>query len=259
MLTLWAGPQSRQRVYASDQAVLVAVPAGDFTMGSRADEPPVNTPLQYVGIFPDEFPQHKVTLDGFWIYKYAVTIAQYRRFCTETHRAMPPLPEWAKNDVPMVNVTWQDANDYAHWAGGMLPTEAQYEKAARGTDVRTFPWGSSDDTSFGGVDEHCITAGNGRSLGAQPVGSAPAGASPYGALDMTGNVWEWCGDWYRADYYQNAPAVNPTGPAAGSDRVIRGGSWFTTQAEDFRCAARGHIAPEQHNYFTGFRCVVLNP
>ncbi len=256
LLTVWSAKSTR-RMNVKDQAVLLEVPAGEFTMGSRHDDQPVNETPQYVGIFPNEFPQHKVALDAFWIYKYAVTVGQYRQFCAATNHPMPALPMWAKDYVPIINVTWQDAQDYARWAGAALPTEAQYEKAARGTDARLFPWGTPSRRDWS--EAHYISMGFRRSSGgALPVGSAPDGASPYGALDMVGNVWEWCADWYQADYYQNSPAQNPTGPATGSDRVIRGGSWFTMESEDFRCATRAHLAPEQHNYFTGFRCVVVN-
>ena len=257
LLTVWSATSNR-RVNAKDQAVLLEVPAGEFTMGSRHDDPPMNDTPQYVGIFPNEFPQHKVTLDTYWIYKYEVTVGQYRQFCAATNHPMPALPIWAKDYVPMINVTWQDARDYATWAGAVLPTEAQYEKAARGTDARIFPWGTPKERDWS--RDYYFKAGYDRSYnGAQPVGGTPDGVSPYGAQDMVGNVWEWCADWYQEDYYKNSPASNPTGPATGSDRVIRGGSWFTQESEDFRCATRAHIAPEQHNYFTGFRCVVVNP
>jgi len=256
LLTIWS-THSTRRVNAKDHAVLAEVPAGEFTMGSSKEDQPMNNTPQYVGIFPDELPRHKVTLDTFWIYKYEVTVGQYRQFCTETNRSMPALPIWEKDDVPIINVTWQDAQDYAHWAGAVLPTEAQYEKASRGTDARLYPWGSPNRPGWTG--EHYSEAYRRSSSGAQSVGSSFDGPSPYGVVDLVGNVWQWCADWYQADYYQHSPANNPTGPVTGSERVIRGGSWFNEHSEDFRSTARAHIAPEQHNYFTGFRCVVVKP
>jgi len=253
LLTLYASPNSPQRVNTKDNAVLVSVPAGEFLMGTPNGERPAEAHEQYMGSFTNESPQHKVTLDSYWIYKYPVTVEQYRTFCKETNRPMPPLPRWAHGDVPMANVTWQDAADYAQWAGATLPTEAQYEKAARGTDGRNFPWGEMQRWS----DPRYISSDRGG--GAQPVGCMAKGASPYGALDMVGNVWEWCADWYLGDYYKQSPARNPLGPATGTEKTIRGGSWFDYNTEDFRCATRNHLLPEQHNYFTGFRCVIVNP
>ena len=234
-------------INAKDRAEVVYVPAGEFTMGSRAG----------VG-YSDEEPEHKVYLDGYWIYQTEVTVAQYRAFCQATSRSMPlTLPVdtvylgfW-KDDHPIVKVTWDDATAYAKWAGAALPTEAQWEKAARGTDGRAYPWGNDWDAA------KCVSGvGTSRSSTA-PVGSIPVGASPYGALDMAGNVWEWSADWYGP--YTAAPAKNPTGPADGSSRVYRGGSWDDGGAADFRCANRSGGTPSNRSDYIGFRCVVLSP
>jgi formylglycine-generating enzyme required for sulfatase activity len=202
-----------------DGAEMVWVPKGEFLMG-----------LEQVG--SPSYPHHKVYLDGYWMYKTEVTVAQFQKFCSETSRVMPTAPDWGWiENHPIVNVTWQDAVDYAKWAGASLPTEAQWEKAARGTEGRKFPWGNQWDS----------TKCNEKSTGpqkTQPVGSYPAGASPFGCMDMAGNVWEWCADWYAADYYTTSPYKNPTGPSSGKDRIMRGCSWNCSQSAAFNCEKR---------------------
>jgi len=228
-----------EKTNPKDGATMVYVPAGEFLMGSKEGEG-----------CDWERPQRKVTLDGFYIYKYDVTVAQYRRFCAETRRAMPPEPNWKWQDNhPIVNVTWHDANAYAAWAGVQLPTEAQWEKAARGTDARVYSWGNrwAENTSIHSAGK---TA---------PVGSCPAGTSPYGAFDLVGNVWQWCADWYDADYYATAPLVNPPGPAAGTTRVLRGGSWGFNMPEYFRTSYRNRCTPECKYPDYGFRCACAEP
>ena len=192
---------------------MVYVPAGDFLMGSKNGEG-----------YDRERPQHTVYLDGYWIYKNEVTVAQYRNFCKTTGRNMPDPPNWGwKDDHPVVNVTWDEAKAYCEWAGAALPTEAQWEKAARGTDGRIYPWGNDWDKTR-------LNSYQSGSTATTPVGNYPGGASPYGCLDMAGNGWQWCADWYDATYYANSPARNPTGPATGTTRVLRGGSWFNLPA-----------------------------
>ena len=141
---------------------------------------------------------------------------------------------------PVVNVNWDQANAYATWAGGRLPTEAEWEKACRGTDGRIYPWGDEPPTAE--LANFANNVGD-----TTPVGSYPNGASPYGALDMAGNVWEWTADWYAADYYANSPPANPPGPATGDVRVVRGGA-FDYNENDVRCAARDDCYP---NYDVG--------
>ncbi len=161
----------------------------------------------------------------------------------------------------MVNVSWFDAAAYARWAGVALPSEAQWEKAARGTDGRLFPWGDAWDA--GKCAKRSNSDGQQRHpSGVHPVGSFPAGAGPYGAQDLAGNVWEWCADWYDAAYYRHAPRRNPTGPSTGTARVLRGGSRFFNFSGDFRCAYRGGYTPSRYNkfhHYIGFRCASLSP
>lgn len=240
---------------------MVAVPAGDFIMGS-----PLGLGSDY------EAPPHKVTLDGFWIDRTEVTNAQYRAFVGATgHRAPttcdsgdPTYDDEAKADHPVVCASWDDAEAYCEWAGGRLPTEAEWEKAARGTDERLYPWGNNLDASrFNYCDTNCEASQ--KDTGADdgyawtaPVGSYPTGASPYGALDMAGNVWEWVSDWYGLGYYARSPELNPQGPVLGQYRVLRGGSWFGF-SYNARTAFRAWGDPDQGDVVMGFRCVVPSP
>jgi serine/threonine-protein kinase len=223
-----------ERVNPKDGAVMVFIPAGEFTMGSNDGG-------------ENEKPQHRVTLDGYWIYKYPVTVAQYRQFCQATGRREPPPPRWGwKDDHPIVNVSWNDAVAYCQWAGVRLPTEAEWEKAARGTDGRKYPWGDEWDAG------KCNNYETGPKQ-TTAVGSYPQGVSPFGVHDMAGNVWEWCADWYDRNYYRSAPSKNPKGPSSGKYRVLRGGSW-DNHDYNARCALRDDIAPAGVNDYYGFRC-----
>ena len=222
------------QVNPKDGAEMVCVPAGPFLMGD--DD-------QY------DNPRRTVTLDIFWIYKTPVTVGQYRKFCQAVGREMAPAPSWGwKDDHPVVNVSWHDAKAYCDWAGAALPTEAQWEKAARGTDGRKYPWGNDWDPGR----LQCSKKEGGDAGSTARVGSFPAGASPYGCLDMAGNVWEWCADWYDASY-RNSVNNNPQGPASGAPRVLRGGSRYFGSTEFFRGAYRGNLKPVDRNYFNGFR------
>lgn len=194
------------KVNPKDGAEMVWVPSGKFIMG---------------GSDSLDDPGRTVSLDGYWIYKTPVTGKQYRQFCTETGHALPvtmsagmpgapgsaaPNPDPSQlwpDDHAMTRVNWEDAKAYCDWAGTNLPTEAQWEKAARGTDGRQYPWGNEWD------DKKCANAAsaNGLSGNARSVGTHPEGASPFGILDMTGMVEESCADWYDKDYYKNAPTV----------------------------------------------------
>ncbi len=221
-----------------DGAEMILIPAGKFSMGSTdADVRAQN----------NEKPLHTVYLDGYWIYRYEVTVAQYRKFCSKTGRSMPNAPSWGwVGDHPMVNVTWLDAADYAKWAGAALPTEAQWEKAARGTDGRIYPWGKAWDP------DKCQNSAQ-RSAS---VGSFPSGASPYGCLDMAGNAMEWCSDWYDENYYSRASSRNPTGRYNGTYRVQRGGSYISS-VNRTRCAYRVGGDPDYNSdNFLGFRCAI---
>ena len=238
------------RVYKNDKGYweadygegifMVYIPAGEFTMGSDDGT-------------DDEKPIHKVYLDGYWLGKTEVTVKQFRAFVTETKYDTEAEKNWKNpgfshgDNHPVIYVSWNDSVKYCQWLSktkGLtftLPTESQWEKGARGSDSRKYPWGSHDpyyngkyyaNYNPGKYDE------DGFSYTA-PVGSYPQGASPYGLLDMAGNVWEWGNDWYDGGYYKSSLSNNPTGPMSGSYRVFRGGSWihygwFCRSADRFR-------------------------
>ncbi|MBI3245402.1 MAG: SUMF1/EgtB/PvdO family nonheme iron enzyme [Deltaproteobacteria bacterium] len=172
------------------------------------------------GCSNDERPGRMVFLDAFAIDIYEVTVAAYRQ-CVEAGKCTAPNTggscNWNTSDRaqhPINCVDWSQANAYCRWAGKRLPTEAEWEKAARGTDRRVYPWGNAWDATKANVSTNGTVA----------VGSYPAGKSPYGALDMSGNVWEWTADWYADAYYHNGPVKNPKGPESGQVRSVRGGS-----------------------------------
>jgi formylglycine-generating enzyme required for sulfatase activity len=226
---------------------MVYIPAGRFMMGSEEGD-------------KDERPRQEVHVDAFYIDRAEVTNAQYKKFVDATGHRTPKaalgvhLPyEWVdgrfprgRGEHPVVLVSWEDAVAYALWAGKRLPTEAEWEKAARGTDGRTYPWGNEWDPS------RCNSAAA-RRRGTMPVGSCPTGASPYGCLDMAGNVQEWCLDIYQKYYYGVMPVFNPQGPEDGVRCVVRDGSWAH---RDVRSANRAHIIPPHRLTTLGFRCAL---
>ena len=247
------------RTSPKDNMPLVYVPAGEFLMGSTDQDP---------GADVDEKPQHTVTLDAFWIGQTEVTNAMFAAFLNEMGNQVEERASWlnaAAEDVailqnqdgawlprggyedhPVTFVTWYAARAYCSWAGGRLPTEAEWEKAARGSDGRIFPWGNEIDcTKANYLDCHLA--------GSLPVGSRPAGASPYNVLDMTGNVWEWVSDWHAAETYASSPTENPSGPETGLARVVRGGSWLF-DAKHARAANRRSDGPLITKPDYGFRC-----
>ncbi len=235
----------------ADGMVLDYVPEGNFSMGSADSDGMA---------YPDEKPQHTVFLDAFWIDQTEVTNAEYaacvkakackqpRRVSSNVHDLYYGNATFA--DYPVIDVTWNDAVAYCQWAGRRLPTEAEWEKAARGTDGRIYPWGNNPPDgnllNFNNLI-HDVTK----------TGSYPSGASPYGALDMAGNVWEWVADWYGIDYYAHSPERNPAGPADGTLRVLRGGSW-TYDPAGVRAAYRFQKDPTFFSYEIGFRCASGN-
>jgi len=223
------------RVSEKDGMTMVYVPAGEFEMGSEDGN-------------PDEQPVHTVYLDPYWIDQTEVTNTQYK-LCVQAETCEAPSGEYYNDsdyaDHPVVGVDWYDANNYCTWAGRRLSTEAQWEKAARGTDARTYPWGVGIDCNKASYfDCKDITT---------PVGSHPEGASPYGALDMAGNVWEWVADWYDESYYRNSSTSNPTGPASGDYRILRGGAW-DTYGRNLRASYRFWYEEDLRFNSFGFRC-----
>ncbi len=261
------GPvQVTERINPKDGAVMVYIPEGEFIMGTSDAQ--INTlskqfPDWKYSWFNDEKPQHRVYLDSYWIYKHEVTVVQYRKFCQETGHKMPdaPLWRWLKDDLPIVDVTWYDAAVYSQWAGVELPTEAQWEKAARGTDDRIWPWGNQWDSS------KCNTGLSVREI--TPVGSYPSGASPYGLMDMAGNVWELCMDEYDSSFYAKSPKNNPVAGGIISfvnnnftnvikyRHVLRGG-WQVFGSAYGRVAGRYNCGPPTNSYGdVGFRCAGL--
>ena len=239
----------------ADGAVMVYVPAGEFLMG-RSDED-LDAVLDECSDcersrFADEQPQHAVYLDAFWIDRTEVTDAQYDK-CVEAgaceHRATIYEQRPDAPDLPVAWVNWYDAQNYAAWAGGRLPTEAEWEKAARGENGQIYPWGNSPPDCHKANYKGCA----GKLL---PVGSLPDGASPYGALDMAGNVEEWVADWWDIDYYSQSPFRNPQGPESGDYQVLRGAAFVDNQLWFFSCATRFRGDRSRRIPYVGFRVVV---
>ena len=232
-----------------DTAPLCKVPAGPFLRGSRQGKGE-----------PDESPQRTIELDTFYIDRFAVSVAQYRK-CVEAKVCDEPEPdkecnyqESKRGQHPINCVSWNMANDYCHWAGKRLPTEAEWEKAARGVDGRLFPWGNKEP--------NCTLANfykrkENRYCRSRTVAvhEYKHSASPYGAVQMAGNTYEWVNDWYGKDTYSMSDRKNPGGPALGKYRVVRGGSWFSP-ALDLRSVLRGPLPPVMRLNYLGFRCAV---
>jgi formylglycine-generating enzyme required for sulfatase activity len=231
---------------------MIYVPAGGFLMGSLDSDSQAHK---------DEKPQHRVVLDAYWIDQTAVTNAMFALFVHETGyqteaEQAGEADAWhhplgmgsglnGKMDDPAVYISWNDAQAYCQWVGRRLPTEAEWEKAARGTDGRLYPWGNQAPE----IDPYCLDPESEQTI---PVGLYRAlGSSPYGCLDLTGNVCQWVADWYDEAYYLTSPARNPKGPERGSYRVLRGGSWLN--CKDVRAATRNRFAPD-FRIFTSFRC-----
>jgi formylglycine-generating enzyme required for sulfatase activity len=221
---------------------MILIPAGEFTMGGDQRG-------------PDEKPAHKVYLDAYYIGKYEVTNEVYYEFWQATGKHTPEsFPDylWPERALkyprhPVVGVSWDDAAAYAEWKGMRLPTEAEWEKAARGPTDRLWPWGNALQPYANTWD-----GGDGYDNAVAPVGGFPNGKSYYGAMDMAGNVWEWTADWYDDAYYFHSPKRNPKGPEAGTWRVIRGGGW-TDHINRCGVTFRLQFYPTLKTSFIGFR------
>ncbi len=280
--------------FFSDDAEMVRVPAGSFTMGSPASE--IDFLLGYYkdiprDLFLNEIGVHTVTLASFFIDRFPVSNAQFRRFIAaggyerqewwspvgwrwriKTGRNAPRFWRWeetALDEHPVIGITWYEADAYARSVKKRLPSEAEWEKAARGHEARRYPWGNTFEL------DRCNTADfwlrreireyndwymnfflrrpwRERAI-TTPVNAFAQGASPYGVLNMGGNVWEWCADWYAEDYYLHSPTHNPPGAEYGSEKVCRGGS-FGYFGWSARTTDRGHHPPSHASLGLGMRC-----
>lgn len=231
--------------WAKDGSIMVYVPPGTFPMGSEAGG-------------SDERPVHEVDLAGFYIDKYEVSWRQWKLSglpyseSSVSRLRQPRGPDWGIIDEqPVLNVSWYDAVAYSEWVGKRLPTEAEWEKAARGTDGRSFPWGNEPPSIERAMwREHPLAE-----VSTAPVDCCEKGASPYGVLNMAGNVYEWCEDVYEKDFYQRSPKSQPVNRGEGRYRVLRGGA-FVLEAEDLRSAYRYRLLPQDRTPYIGFRTVL---
>ena len=251
----------------------VYVPAGEFKMGSTSVQGDAALVLcnRFIecdrSMYFTEEPQHTVYVDGFWIMRTEVTNAMYAACVAAQACREPEYARWndaAFADHPVVDVSWDDAVNFAEWlsietsATIGLPTEAEWEKAARGIEGGIFPWGDDwDPTKANYCDASCDqewadSTNDDNFVDTAPVGSFVSGASPYGVLDMAGNVWEWTADRFAGDYYARSPRRNPTGPGSGEGRVLRGGSWHN-DPDALRSAGRAGLSPDSRNVDLGFR------
>jgi serine/threonine-protein kinase len=250
---------------------MVLVPAGAFTMGDSASDAQAaceransHCPSDY---FPDEGPAHSVTLSAYYIDKTEVTNAMYAQ-CVDAGGCTAPVSSSSAtrsyyfgnsqfDNYPVINVTWFDARAYCGWAGKRLPTEAEWEKAARGTDGRVYPWGDANPScSIANYFRYNIGVCKGDTTA---VGSYPGNISPFGALDMAGNVWEWTADWMTDGGYSSAAQTDPQGASSGTERVMRGGAW--DYYENPLRSTNRHGEPQDFSENTlGFRCAqAANP
>jgi formylglycine-generating enzyme required for sulfatase activity len=281
------------RTRSRDGMTMVYVPAGQFEMGSSDADlaAAMQACAQASGEeqncqrdrYLDEQPAHPVTLDAFWIDKTEVTNAQFSEFLNDQGNQAEEGISWLEPaaghreveygqieeiggvfrpregyaNYPVVEVSWYGASAYCSWVGGRLPTEAEWEYAARGLDATIYPWGDDFDQGAANYSETGFFGGGETRW--MPVGSFPEGASWCGALDMAGNVWEWVSDWWSADYYGRSPGENPPGPESGDIRVGRGGSWYDDPWH-VRSAFRKGLSPSSYRiHWIGIRCALPAP
>jgi iron(II)-dependent oxidoreductase len=229
------------------QQGMVLIPAGEFTMGRTKLTPDDKTTMR-PRILLDDRPDHKVYLDSFWLDAKEVTQRQYAEFVKATHRAAPyhwiggRLPEDSA-DFPVYNVDWDDASAYCAWKGKRLPTEAEWERAARGgKEGLDYPWGDKAGPKLARYNTQ---------NGPGPVAQYPP--NDFGLYDMAGGVSEWCADWFAREYYKSSPARNPKGPETGMYKIIRGGAWSDSPAR-ITVFFRNWVRPNQKTPNLGFRC-----
>ena len=275
-------PQAPDGGPSSAGETMALVPAGQFTMDATPEQQEEvldfgwsDRWLRHMDpLVKSAGPPHQVYLDDFYIDKHEVSNKEYTNFVVATGHRLPAswrVGRFDQPNLPVVSVSWGDASSYCFWAGKRLPTEAEWEKAARGPTGAVYPWSNSWDPAqlrsaegLAGQPLRTFAAWAGweRTIddGPTEVGSYPEGNSPFGAMDMAGNVWEWVADWYDADYYAASPARNPKGPTTGSLRVLRGGAWDVPKVVAFSWIRETFITPEYDNSFVaGFRCASTGP
>jgi formylglycine-generating enzyme required for sulfatase activity len=283
MSTATATPEQKTEagtVYAPIEMDWVLVPEGPFVMGATEEQKAeffkFGSPNFRKRLIDSAGPPHEVLLDSFYILRNLVTNRQYDKFVEATGRPHPDEgSRFEGSNQPVVDVTWDDARAFCAWVGARVPSEAEWEKAARGTQALVYPWGNTWDSaklqSMDGIAQQSFAnqadylswkakhIENDPDAKTADVGSFPQGASPYGVLDMAGNAWEWVNDWFDPSYYQTSPKKNPKGPETGEYKVLRGGAWDTPRTISFTWVRENFMAPNTGRRVTSFRCAKNAP